>query len=385
METMQFHGAYDGGSKLIQYLAEELVKMGQEVEIVTTRLRDNPIKEAIHNGVKYTFINPKYTGKRLVPFNMFYKLIFSRNLRKYLETQKFDILHSTEAFAYSYLHNKNHKPVIFQCWAMEPWHGKEPLAQKGIKKLYVKLLRKTWGYCIRNSNSVAADEKFQVPRITRLGVDEKKIWFLPNGVSYRKMQEVKKTYKDKRKELGFKKSDFVILSVCQIAPDKGIDEIIDGFAILKKKVPNAKLILIGKGVLEPMMNEMIKKYGFEKDIIHRKNIPEGELYSYHFSSDLFVSAVSSEDFMISIQEGMAAGLPIVSSAQPFLVKNGVNGYVVGFKNPNGIAEAIEKIYRSGKAKKMGEESKKMARQYDYDILAASAIKEYKKLIAKKLI
>lgn len=35
------------------------------------------------------------------------------------------------------------------------------------------------------------------------------------------------------------------------------------------------------------------------------------------------------------------------------------------------------------AKKMGEQSKKKARQYDYDVLAKKAIKEYKKLLTLK--
>lgn len=381
METFKFHGAYDGGSKFIQFLTEELVKLGVEVEIVTTRLRSNPgLEDTRYNGVKYTFLKPFYTGKRIIPGNMFYKIRFGKNLNKYLLTQAFDILHNTEAFAYQYMHNKSRKPVIFQCWAMEPWHGKESLRQNGIKKMYTKLLQHYWGYCIRNAESVAADDKFQVPRITNLGVDEKKIWFIPNGVSYKKIQEHKKVFKNKREELGFSRRDFVILSVCQIAPDKGIEDILDAFVIVKKEIPNAKLIMIGRGTLEPMMYEKIKKHHLEKNVTHRKNIPEGELYDYHFSSDMFVSAVTSEDFMISIQEGMAAGLPIVSSAQPFLVKDGTNGYVVGFNNPKRLAEGIIKVYKNKDRKKMGFNSKKMARQYDYDILAKKAINEYKKIL-----
>lgn len=384
METLQFHGAYDGGSKFIQYLAEELVKEGIKVEIVTTRLRDNPsLKKAIQKRVEYTFLKPFYTGKRIFPANLLYKMIFSWNLNKYLKNIDFDILHNTEAFAYFYMHNKKRKPVIFQCWALEPWHGKESLRQTGIRRLYTKALQNIWGYCIRNAESIAADEEFQVPRIKKIGCDESKIWFIPNGVSYREIQKHKKIFKNKRKEFGFNKDDFVILSVCQIAPDKGIEDIINAFSIVKKSISNAKLIMVGRGILEPMMYELIKKNGLGRDVIHRKNIPEKELYDYHFSSDLFVSAVTSEDFMISIQEGMAAGLPVVSSAQPFLVKEGINGYAVGFNNPKGIAEKIIKIYRSGSAKKMGEESKKMARQYDYDILAKKAIREYKKLLVNK--
>lgn len=136
-----------------------------------------------------------------------------------------------------------------------------------------------------------------------------------------------------------------------------------------------------------MMHELFKKHGLveEKDVFHRKNVPEEVLYDYYFSSDIFVAATLSEDFMITIQEAMAAGLPVVSSAQPYLVKNDKNGYVVGFKNPVGIKDAILKIYKKGKKemKKMGDESKKMAEEYDYKHLAKVALSEYEKLISKR--
>ena len=304
---------------------------------------------------------------------------------KYLEKADFDILHSAEAFALWYLHKKNRKPVIYQTWAMEAWYGKEPLSQKGIKKLYVKwFLKNPWQYVLEKSDSIAADGEFQVPRITRLKVPKKKIFFLPNGVNFKDIQRFRKNKKDMRKKLGIKKNDFLVLSVCQIAPDKGIEDIINGFVLLKKRIPNAKLLMVGRGILEPIMFDLIKKHKLrlEKDVFHRKNIPEKELYDYYFSSDVFVSATLSEDFMITILEAMACGLPVVSSAQPYLIRNGLNGYVVGFKNFEGIKDAIIKIYKKGKTKmkKMGQESIKLAKKYDYEKIAEAAIKEYKKLI-----
>ena len=142
--------------------------------------------------------------------------------------------------------------------------------------------------------------------------------------------------------------------------------------------------MIGKGILESMMHELFKKNKLieEKDVFHRKNVPEDVLYDYYFSSDIFVTASIQSDLVLCAQEAMACGLPIVSAGQPMLVENGVNGYIVGPKNPKGIAKGILKIYKSSRKgmKKMGEESKKMVKQYDYDNIADMAIKEYKKLL-----
>lgn len=383
METLQFHNAYDGGSKFVHYLSEELVKRGFDVEIVSTIPPKNPkLRKTKHNGVKYRFLQVKYTGKKR-RINLLQKFIFSYKLSRYLEKIEFDILHSTEMFSYFYLHKKERKPVVFQCWVLEPWYGNEALKQKGLGKIYVKFfLRKAWQYCIEHSDSVAADAKFQIPRLEKIGVPLNKVWFIPNGVIYKKIREYSKNYKNQRKSLGIDSKDFVVLSVCQIAPDKGIDDIINGFEIAKKSAKNLKLILIGRGPLEEEMKKLVKEKKLEKEVFFLKNLQEEVLYDYFFNADLFISAVISEDFMISIQEGMSAGLPIVSSAQPFLVKNGINGYVVGFENPQGISEGILKIYSLSKEKrkKMGENSRKMAEEYDYGNLVKLAIKEYKSLV-----
>ena len=372
METTEFHNAYDGGCKYIQQFGEELVKRGHEVEVVTTRLRDFPfIRKWNSKGIKYTFLNPRYTGNKLIPFNMFYKLRFSWNLKKYLKNKDFDILHNSEAFAYFYLMNKPKKKVVFQSWALEPFYGDECQSQKGLRKLYVKLfLQLPWKSCIKRSDCITIDKEFQISNLLNLGVSRNKIDFIPNGIPFKKIQKLK--HKDKRKELGLKKSDLVLLSVSQLVEDKGIEEIIKGFRLAKKKIKNLKLILIGKGVLE-------NKIKTDKDIIHLKNIPEEDLFNYHFSSDIFINATRTNNLMLSIQEAMACGLPVVSSAQPFLIKDGINGYVVGINNYKGLANGIIKMSK-GNLKKMGKESIKLAKEYDWDNVVDSAERIYRRLL-----
>lgn len=386
IETMEFHEAYDGGSKYIHYLAKELVKQGEEVVIFTTTIGEHQAySEEIVEGVKYIFLPPTYTGKKRI-VNIPWKMVFARNLKNYLKYYNFDILHSAESFALPYLKMKDRNPVIYQCWGLEAWYGTEALAQRGWRKFYVKyFLRKPWQKTIDKSDSIASDGKFQLQKVLDLGVPRKKIFFLPNGVNFKDIQKKKKKFKNMREKLGIGKKDFVILSVCQIAPDKGIEDIINAFADVKQiATKNVKLIMIGKGNLEEMMHSLIKEKGLKKDVIHLKNISEEDLYNYYFSSDVFVSASTTHDFKICIQEAMACGLPIVSSGQPYLVKDGVNGYVVGMNNYMKIAvglAALEEM-KAKSIKKMGKNSRDMAEEYNYSVIAKTAIKEYGRLLEK---
>jgi len=232
---------------------------------------------------------------------------------------------------------------------------------------------------LKKSDKIASEGDFQNKDIEHLGVSMDRIFNLPIGIDLEKIDEFKKDYKNKRKELGIKKSDFFVLNVNQIAPDKGIDDIINGFVLFKKKVKNAKLVVVGAGALEVMMCDMIEKLGLKDDVIHLKNISEKDLYDLYFSADVFVSAALQKDWIMGIQEAMACGLPVVSSAQPFLVEDGKTGYVVGMKNPKGIAEGLFKVYKDN-GKKMGVLGRKNVEQMGWREIAKKAIREYKKLI-----
>ena len=156
---------------------------------------------------------------------------------RYLEKIDFDILHSAESFAWWYLHKKSRKKVIFQGWGIEPFYGPESLSQRGLKKIYVKLfLQKPWKYVMDYSDAFACDGKFQLEKVLKLGVSKKKIFFLPNGINFSEIQLIGDKFNNKRKKLNLDKNNFIILSVCQIAPDKGIEDIINSFSIVKKEI-----------------------------------------------------------------------------------------------------------------------------------------------------
>jgi glycosyltransferase involved in cell wall biosynthesis len=384
--TMALHNIYDGGHKYLDYFSKALAKQGVDVVVVTSSLENKKIKKKVIDGVKYVFLPPKIINKK-IKLNMPYKLVFSYNLMKYLEKTDFDVLHSFEMLAYFYLHKpkSKRKPVITQPWGLEPFYSPVSTKQKGIKKLLIDLgVRHPWLYCMKKSDLVAAEGDFQHKLITNLKIPQNKIVNILIGADLKKIKEYKKNKKDKRKKMGLKKSDLIILSVCQIADDKGIEDIINAFSIVKKQIPNSKLIMIGSGNLETMMHKMVKKLRLEKDFFHFKNIPEKDLYDFFFSSDIYVNATTQHDFIMGVQEAMACGLPVVSSSQPFLVENGKNGFVVGVKNPDGIAGAIIKIHKKKVGKKMAKMGEEMVKKYDWDNVAKSAIEIYKKLIKKQL-
>ncbi len=98
-------------------------------------------------------------------------------------------------------------------------------------------------------------------------------------------------------------------------------------------------------------------------------------------ADLYVSPTLYDDFIMSIQEAMAAGLPVVSTGQAFLVKEGVNGFVVPKRDPEPMAEAVIKMLsNNSNLQRMGKASRELIQAYSWKELAGSAVNEYREII-----
>ena len=380
--TINFHKVYEGGNKYVDSFSKELANQGIDVTVVTTLLENKKTTTLNKDGVKYVFIPPKTVGKRLLKLNTPYNLLFSHNLRKYLEKIDFDILHSFNEYAYSYLHKpkRKRKPVITQTWGFAPFYLPEPLSQKGIKKLYLKhFIQHLWLYSLRKSDLVATEGDFELPKIRELGIDENKAAPIPIGIDPKIVKEYKKKHKNIRKKLNISKDDFVMIAVNQIAPDKGVEDVINAFALIKKEIKNAKLIFVGSGKLEPVMHELVNKHNLKNDFFHLKGISEQELFNCYFSSDLFVNAQSQQNWSMSVQEAMACGLPIVSFENIVLNEHNKTGIVVKDRTPKGIKEGILKIYHGDKGK-MKKRALELTNEYSWENIVKTAIKEYKKLL-----
>ena len=80
---------------------------------------------------------------------------------------------------------------------------------------------------------------------------------------------------------------------------------------------------------------------------------------------------------------MACGLPIIKTAQPWLVLEGQNGIVLESNEPSLIRNTVINLIRNGDLKQKGEISRKIANRYDWSYIAKAAIGKYEGLLKNK--
>lgn len=378
-----FH-SYGGVEKYFFYLGKYLVKQGVDVEIITSSIGGK--KSEVYEGIKYTFIAPPSGSKgSLIPLTLLH--LFSMNLARYLRRTEFDILHSYDMTPYYYSRFKHRVPVVFTPFLL--YEVCAPTQLKGVNRILVMGLgryffrRSLIKYLLTNADAVVSEGDFQTEDIMELfGLDRKKFYNLPPGVDISQIKEGLKSQRISRTDLGIG-DDLVLISVNRLEQVKGINYLIDAFNLIKERLEKSRLILIGTGSEEGRIIDQMKRYGLMDNIIHLKNVSEEALYNYYALSDIYLSPVLHTDFVMGIEEAMASGLPIVSTGQPWLVKPGVNGFIVPPRDPQRIADAVLEIHGKNLTKKMGAKSAEIVKDYDWNVIARKAISMYEEVIHRR--
>jgi glycosyltransferase involved in cell wall biosynthesis len=106
---------------------------------------------------------------------------------------------------------------------------------------------------------------------------------------------------------------FTFLHVGRLAPEKGVDVLLDAFAELERALGSeaVKLVVAGAG---PSLGAL--KARAPKSVIFLGNLDrQRELPALYASADAFVFASTTETLGLVVLEAMAAGTPVVATAE----------------------------------------------------------------------
>jgi len=120
----------------------------------------------------------------------------------------------------------------------------------------------------------------------------------------------KKSHEQVEQEFtNFIQSHRTIISVGRFCKEKGFNDLIKSFEILKQKVPNAGLVLIGDGELYRELEDLAKSSKYPSDImlLGYKDNP----YKYIAKCDIYALSSTNEGFPNVVIEAMACGLPVI--------------------------------------------------------------------------
>jgi len=167
-----------------------------------------------------------------------------------------------------------------------------------------------------------------------------------------------------RKEFGLGRAP-VVGSVARLAANRGHELLIEGFALLLRERPDARLLLIGKGERRAAIEAFVAERGLGEQVI-LAGYRDGDLPAVLDALDVFaLLGAGSDESCRAALEAMAAGRPVIAGRVGALaeaVVHGETGLVVEGDGPESVARALRDLCLDGaRARAMGEAGRERAR------------------------
>jgi glycosyltransferase involved in cell wall biosynthesis len=173
-----------------------------------------------------------------------------------------------------------------------------------------------------------------------------------------------------------------VLYVGRLSREKSLDALIDGFALTRAAVPEARLVMVGDG---PYAVALAARAAGSVLFLGQRT--GDELATLMASSDVFVSPSETETFGNTVVEAQASGLPVVVASRGAARENmidEVTGLVVDARAPRDLATALEGLLTDRPRRGlMAAAATAFARRYDMTAAAEGTFREYRRFLDER--
>lgn len=215
------------------------------------------------------------------------------------------------------------------------------LAERSVPRLY------------RNRAFVTVS-KSSKEELLKFGIDERIVTVIPNGV-------------DLKPTTGKKSNRPSIVYLGRIKRYKRVDHVLRAFGIVKRNVPDAELIVAGRGDYRDLL-KLANDLGIEVRFLGE--VDEATKRDVLSKAWVYVIASTKEGWGISVIEANACGTPAIAYDVPGLrdsVRHGFNGLLVEDGNVKALADAIVKVLEDeGLRGRLSRNAIRWAKRFSWD-------------------
>ena len=206
-------------------------------------------------------------------------------------------------------------------------------------------------------------------------VDKSRIEIYPSGgIHFDRMKSINQ--KEAKKIVHLEDNYQYIGMVSRIEKDKGWDTLLEAIYLLKQRgsFENKKVLIIGSGEEDSLLEEKIKEYQLEKEILRRPFVSQEKLAYYYNAIDVLVFPTKrkSESLGLVGLEAMACKTPIIVCTMYGPRTYASKENAITYEEPSGevLASKIQDFYEMNdkERKEMISLAYTKAREYDSNLL-----------------
>jgi len=228
------------------------------------------------------------------------------------------------------------------------FHGYDAFVHKTVDK-YAKAYRNMF----EKATYIIAVSKDMQNQLIKLGAPADKVILRPYGVDTKMFTDAKPSTSEK-----------ILIFVGRFTSKKDPVSLLKAFNHAKQSVPDAQLVMIGKGELHQLVLKTIKDLNLQDfvDILGWQKPEEiarqMQLARAYVQHSVFAPSGDSEGSPVAIIEAAGSGLPVISTRHAGIkesVIEGITGYLVDEGDWKGMGENMVKLLNDAElAGKMGE-------------------------------
>ena len=240
-------------------------------------------------------------------------------------------------------------------------------------KFLLTLFRTIESIFLNESDWIIANSEATEKSIRELVKRTKKFLVAHPGLDKKKMMG--------RKAVGCNYSDsssrrLNLLAVASLTERKDFDTLLRAIRVLVDRYDEKEFFVnvIGDQEKDKCYSaeilDTVTALALSNHVAFRGRMETGRLFDFYARSDIFVSTSLHEGFGMSIAEAMYNHLPVVATkcgAIPYLVQDGVNGFLVSPKDYEQLADRIMRLLDSEELRKnMGDRGFDKAKEFDWN-------------------
>lgn len=202
---------------------------------------------------------------------------------------------------------------------------------------------------------------------------------IPNGIDFAPFENPLRLT---RAEVGLPPEAVVLMYVGRLSPEKNLNFLLRAFFGVAAARPEVVLAIVGGGPELETLRELALHAGLAERVRFFGKVEYVQVPSYLLLGDVFVTASQTEVHPFSLIEALASGLPALGIASPGVgdtIVDGVNGLLSSDDLAEFTAKLMRLVMEPETRRRMSEQARETARQYDINRTGQQVLDEYTRL------